>query len=116
MSYCVYVTRTNEWWDSANAPISLEEWIAYVAADPDMRLDGFAEITNPQGEVLRIEEPGICVWTKWSKHGVAKGMAWFSWSDGCVIVSHPDEEGLEKMRQIARHFHAHVIGEEGEQY
>jgi hypothetical protein len=116
MGYEVHITRAELWTDSDVVPIRLEEWLAYVEHDPEMRLDGFAEAQTTAGDWIRVDDESMSVWTKWSKHGVGGSMAWFSWFEGGVGVCHPDKEILDKMRQIAAYFHANVIGDDGEKY
>jgi hypothetical protein len=116
MGYDLHITRAVDWLDSETQPITLEEWLAYVKADPDMRLDGFAEAHFQDGNVLRVESPGLAVWTRWSQAGVDGGQAWFNHDNGTVIVKNPDEEIIEKMIAVARIFHARVVGDEGETY
>jgi hypothetical protein len=116
MGYDVHITRAEEWFESEANPISLDEWLAYVVNDSEMRHDGFAEATTSKGETLRIEADGLSVWTAYSGHGKNGNMAWFYWSDGQVQVKNPDDEILGKMRAIATQLGAHVIGDEGEHY
>lgn len=116
MGYEVHITRAEEWVESENFPISLADWKAYVNADPEMRLDGYAEATTPQGETIRIESAGIVVWISYSGHGVGGNMAWFSWFGGRVSVKGPDKEILQKMHAIAKALNARVLGDEGERY
>jgi hypothetical protein len=42
MGYELHITRKRDWSD-AGPEITLDEWLALVRSDPDMRLDGFAE-------------------------------------------------------------------------
>lgn len=115
MGYEVYITRRRDWWDDASGEaIDAGIWRSFVAGDPTMRLDGFAEATLPDGETLRIESPGLAVWTAYSGHGVNGNMAWFDHRDGNIVVKNPDEEILGHMRTIAKHLDARVQGEEGE--
>jgi hypothetical protein len=112
MGYTVHITRAHEWQESDETPITLEEWLAYVASDPEMRLDGFAEARNPKtGEIIRLESPGLSVWTAW-----AAGIAWMDHLHGQVVVKNPDTAILEKMCAIAKHLGARVQGDEGEMY
>ncbi len=46
MGYDVHITRKAEWSDDESA-ITLGEWLSVVDADPEMRLDGFAEANLP---------------------------------------------------------------------
>ena len=116
MGYDVHITRKINWSEEAGPDISLDEWVTYVKGDPEMRLDGFAEVANKKGEMLRLESPGLSVWLPYSGHGIEGGMAWFSYHQGNIVVKNPDEEILRKMWQIAQAFSAQVQGDEGETY
>jgi hypothetical protein len=39
MGYNLHVTRKDFWWDETGPVISLDEWITYVACDPDLQPD-----------------------------------------------------------------------------
>jgi hypothetical protein len=69
MGYDIHITRTDDWTESENDPITIEEWIAYIDSDPDMQLEGFAEATTSDGGKIRIESPGLAVWITYSKNG-----------------------------------------------
>lgn len=116
MGYDIYITRKEDWSDEEGAEISLDEWKQYIDADPEMRLDGFAEVELPDGGALRVEGEGIAVWTKWSQHEIDGGMAWFNFFEDHISVKNPDEEVLKKMYQIAQSLHAKVQGDDGEIY
>ncbi len=115
MGYDVHITRAADWTQSDEFPISLDEWLGYVARDPEMRLVGCAEAQIGE-DILRVESEGLSVWMAYSGHGIGGNMAWFSHGYGMVYVKNPDEEILGKMRQIARQLNANVIGDEGEYY
>jgi hypothetical protein len=115
MGYDLHITRAADWSESETIPIALEEWLAYVASDTEMRLDNVAE-AEVDGQVLRLEGAGIAVWTAFSGHGVGGNMAWFHYFDGNVDVKNPDREILGKMLQIAERLGATVQGDDGEQY
>ena len=115
MGYDVHITRKPHWWDENGPEIRLDEWIAVVRADRDMRLDGYAETRVGGGGVLRIENEGLSVWTAYSRHG-ENGMAWFSFHHGNVVVKNPDCEILQKMWSLAQGLLAKVQGDEGELY
>ena len=116
MGYDVHITRADEWAKSKINPISLEEWTAYLQSDVDMRLDGFAEATTTQGERVRYENPGLAVWTKYSKDDSNTHQAWFDFRNGKIVVKNPDDEILKKMKEIAKAFNAKIIGDDGEFY
>ena len=115
MGYDLHITRAGNWFDSKAAPISLDEWATHVAADPEMRMDGFAE-TEADGQILRIESAGLAVWVAYSGHGKDGNMAWFGYQDGRIVVKNPDDEIIGKMKRIATCFQAKVLGDEGEIY
>ena len=115
MGYDVHITRATDWTDAESAPITLDEWLAIVHADPDMRLDGFAEVSTPSG-ALRYKNDGLAVWTKYSGHDDDGNMAWFDYHRGRIVVKNPDEEIRAKMKQLATSLGAKVVGDEGEEY
>ena len=115
VGYDVHITRAADWTRSEETPIALDEWLAYVERDPEMRLDGYAEAQVEDG-VLRVEREGLSVWTAYSRDGIGGTMAWFDYCSGEVVVKNPDDEILGKMRQIAERLGAHVIGDDRESY
>ena len=116
MGYDVHITRARHWTDSRAHPISLDEWMAYVRSDKEMRLDNRAQAVATTGDTIVTESPGIAVWVPWKKDGVAGGHAWFSYGDGEIIVKDPDRAILRKMFTTAVAFNARVQGDEGETY
>jgi tetratricopeptide (TPR) repeat protein len=116
MGYDVHITRKENWWDDSGPEISLDEWIAVVTGDKDMRLDGYAEAQLGNGSALRYERDGLSVWTAYSGHGKDGNMAWFDLRRGCVIVKNPDPEILQKMWSLAQVLSAKVQGDGGEFY
>jgi hypothetical protein len=117
MGYDVHITRKDNWYDDDNASeISLKEWNDYVSNDPDFRVDNFAQVDLPAGQILRIEKEGICVWTKYSRDGEDQNHAWFIHSRGNITVKNPDQEIINKMVQVAQKLNAKVQGDEDELY
>ena len=118
MGYDVHITRKQHWADEEdNATISLAEWLAYVATDPEMRLDDHAEA--PVGDTdttFGVESEGLSVWLPYSKNGRAGNYAWFSHEDDRVTVKNPDEEILGKMLAVAHALGARVQGDDNEYY
>jgi hypothetical protein len=88
------------------------EWQSYVATDMELVITGVAEHTNPIGEVIRITSPLL---TEWNNHS-SGSTVWFSYFEGNLSVKSPDEEVLQKMRQIAKSLNAFIRGDEGERY
>jgi hypothetical protein len=62
--------------------------------------------------VVRIESPGIAVWTA-HPDGV---VAWFSFDDDQIVVKSPDEAMIARAWEIARTLGARVQGDDGEFY
>lgn len=112
MGYDLHITRREDWSEKGN-DISFEEWQAYVAGDPEMRIDGFAETQTASGEIVRIEAPGLTIWTRPSGDGHPR---WFHHQRGRIDVKNPDAELFPKMWSIAQYFGARVQGDEGECY
>jgi hypothetical protein len=119
MGYELHITRKKNWdgfGDEHGPQISLDEWIAVVRADTEMRLDGFAEVPLREGKMFRLDHPSIAVWTAWSRHGEAGDMAWFHHFDDNVAVKNPDREIRRKMWRIGERLQARVQGDDGEFY
>ena len=116
MGYDVHITRASDWTESPAHPISLDEWIGYVRADSEMRLDNRAEATTSSGEHLVADSPGLAVWAKWKDNGLDGNYAWFYYYDGEITVKNPDRDILRKMYRIALALKARVQGDEGEDY
>jgi hypothetical protein len=113
MGYELHITRGENWFDD-EPQITCEEWLAIVDADPDLRLDGFAEAELGDGSVLRAEDPTIAVWTAHPDAGMET--LWISYSQGNIVVKGPDEPTRRKMWQIAQLLNARVQGDDGEFY
>ncbi len=119
MGYDLHITRKKNWdgFEDEHGPvISLDEWIAMVRPDAEMRLDGFCEVRLPYGKVFRLDRPSLAVWTAWSHHGKAGDTAWFDLRDGNVVVKNPDREIRRKMWRLAERLQAKVQGDDGEYY
>ncbi|MCP4148723.1 MAG: hypothetical protein GY757_13330 [bacterium] len=116
MGYEIHITRAEDWLDSENSPISLEEWVAFIEKNDDFRLDGYAETTSNQGVTIRVENAGLAVWTAYSDHEEGKRMVWFNYCNGRIVVKNPDKEIIKRMYRVARYFNAAVQGDDGEIY
>lgn len=116
MGYDIHITRKASWSDKDGPTLTLEEWLDYISRDEEMRADGFAEAATPNGETIRIDNPGIVVWISYSGHGVDGNMAWFCHFEDRITVKNPDSETMRKMHKIASSLRARVQGDEGEEY
>lgn len=115
VGYDVHITRAEHWTESESSPITLLEWLRYIASDIELRLDNFAEV-GVDGATVRYDNDGLAVWTAFSGHGQNGNMAWFDYRNGEIVVKNPSEELLGKMKRIATVLHANVIGDDGEFY
>lgn len=116
MGYDVHITRRQQWFDSDKPEITIEEWLALVASDSEMRLDGSPEAMLPDGGTLRHEDPSLAVWVRYSGHMVGRNMAWLWLWRGNIVAKNPDEEIRSKMWRLAQALHARVQGDELELY
>jgi hypothetical protein len=117
MGFELHITRKEDAYDDEPAlDIALAEWLAYVAGDPEFRLDNYAQVELADGGVLRTEKVGIAVWTAYSKEGVGQNHAWFTYYKGSVDVKNPDQEIINKMLGIAQALGARVVDDEGTVY
>src|SRR5262249_39798207 len=66
--------------------------------------------------VIAYQNTGLAVWTAYSGHDPEGNMAWFDYRDGSIVVKNPDDEILAKIKQVASHFKANVVGDDGEFY
>ncbi|MBY3201975.1 hypothetical protein [Rhizobium laguerreae] len=115
MGYDLHITRKINWFD-ASPSITLDDWLEYVANDPEIQHRGFAETPTADGGVLRVEQTGMCVWKEYSPGENRENAAWLWWSGGNIVVKNPDQEIRRKMWLIAQSLEAEVHGEEGEYY
>jgi hypothetical protein len=101
MGYDVHITRAGHWTDSESRPIRREEWLAFVACDPELTLE-----TEHQHSF----DPFV-LW-----HAGGEERAWFGWWRGEIRTKYPDRDTIRKMLEIAAHFGAKVQGDDGEVY
>jgi hypothetical protein len=98
VGYDLHITRRKNWSEAGN-DITAEEWLAYVAKDPELSL--FPE-----------NGPHFALWSGKSKHADP----WLDWFNGNVYTKNPDEALIDKMLAIARSLNAQVQGDDGEIY
>jgi hypothetical protein len=112
----VHITRADEWSESENAPITLDEWSAFVGHDPELRSERAASASLPDGTSLEVELSGLAVWTEWSQHGRSEAAVYFWHSGGCITSRAIDDEVLAKLHRIAQRLGARLVGDDGEEY
>ena len=116
MGYDVHITRADHWLDASATPISLGEWRDYVASDDEVQLTGQAVAYVDGDPAIDYASDGLASWIAYTKHDPNGNQAWFDWQEGRIVVKNPDEEILDKMRQIASRLSARVVGDDGEEY
>jgi hypothetical protein len=109
MSYNLYITRADNFWEAKEFPVKESEWRAVAEADPSLQYsiddyyerrveDGQAETIHPWLYMSLPETPPL----------------WYE--DGAIVAKNPDPRFIVKMVALAAKLDAHVIGEEGEVY
>lgn len=102
MSYCLYICRGTNFRDDPAHRINADEWLHYIESDPDLRpteLPG----AMPLHSVRMPDTPD------------SPG-CWLTWFGGRIESNYPDDRTIFKMLEIAKHFGAHVRGDDGEFY
>jgi hypothetical protein len=98
VGYDLHITRRKNWSEAGN-DITAEEWLAYVAKDPELSL-------SPENG------PQFALWSGKSKHADP----WLDWFNGNIYAKNPDEVLIDKMVAIGRSLNAQVQGDDGEIY
>jgi hypothetical protein len=100
VGYEFHITRAENWVESDQRPITAEEWLALVDADPDLGID------DQNGPYFAV----------WSGPCSYPDGGWFDWSDGFISTKNPDRAILGKMLRLAAQLGAVVQGDDGEVY
>lgn len=102
------ISRTDDPRESVLNPISLEEWTAFVAADADLEMRGYARMINRfTNEERRFDWPGMAV-----LHAGKKDHE-FIYAYGQISVRKPDRTALKKLKQVAASLNAKLITDAG---
>ena len=84
MGYDVHITRKKDWAAEDGPVITAEEWLAYVATDPQLRLDPASKRYSVTLDIQsQYPDP------------------WLEWFEGDIYSKNPDEATRTKMLQIA---------------
>jgi len=100
MGWEVHMTRAADWSNGDQRPITPDEWLAVVDADPELRID-------------QANGPCFAVWSGPCSY---PNGGWFDWAHGCVSTKHPDRAILGKLLQLAARLGAVVQGDDGGVY
>jgi hypothetical protein len=116
MGYDLHITRKKNWdgFEDEHGPaISLDEWMAVVNADPDLRVEGHENSRLPDKSILR--QP-LVAWTAHSRYSADTPGPALGHHHGNVDAKNPDREFRCKMWQLAQALKAKVQGDDGEFY
>jgi len=109
----IYITRKEKWFETKHGnDIPLEEWLAFVKNDPDMRLDNFSVATLENGELFRYDNPGAAVYIHRAAGETDCHEIAFEYLSGNIKVNaQSDDNIMEKIRHIAFKLGAHIQAE-----
>ncbi|MEC2075841.1 hypothetical protein [Metabacillus fastidiosus] len=107
MSYNIHITRADDWVESEENPIKLEELIDYFSGKSDFE---YSETFSTPGPISMSIEADFFIW----KHKDIKVP--FLYKKGQIVVSRANDEVIEKMKEIATELDARVQGDDGELY
>jgi hypothetical protein len=99
MGVDLHITRAEHWTENERAQVTGDEWLRYVASDPELHLvaengEHFVRWTGPS----KYEEP------------------WLDWFQGNVYTKWPDTALYEKMLRVAAALGAKVQDDDGNDY
>jgi hypothetical protein len=110
MRNTVHITRQPDLIHQEGAnEISLEEWMAFVARDPDMRLDNYTTVTLQNGEEYRYANPGAAVILHRESGQLNAKEVTADFSGGNIVVNYYSPKLMEKIRHIAYKLNAQIF-------
>lgn len=95
----LHISRAEHWAENEGQEISADEWLSYVASDPELQL-------WPENG------PHFVHWLGASKHDEP----WLDWYQGNVSTKWPDTALFRKMLAIAASLGANVQDDDGTKY
>ena len=112
MGYDLHITRRADW-PGDGPSITPDEWMALVTADPELRVEGYANRRLPDKSVVR--EPFV-TWVAHSRYTKQDPGSALAHSHGNVDAKNPDREFRCKMWRLAQALNAKVQGDDGQFY
>lgn len=105
MGYDLHITRREHWAEDEEAgnDISLEEWRAYVDADPELRWADAAERDT-------------ALWFAREEDRERDDLPWLWWTRDEVVSKNPAFETRRKMWLVAQALSANLQGDDDERY
>jgi hypothetical protein len=101
MSYSVHILRQTP--EGQETPITLDEWNAYIDADSDLKRPE-PEHPSFRKDLALLPSDGVNP-DDWQS---------LRWVTGSILSDYPQQPMLKKMGQIARHFSAVVMSDDGD--
>jgi hypothetical protein len=95
----LHITRAHEWLDNQDQQIGADEWLAFIAADPELQL-------CPEHGPLFV---------RWLGKSALED-PWLDWSKGNIYSKWPESALYCKMLEIARALDAKVQDDDGGVY
>lgn len=99
MGYDLHITRAKFHSENDGEWITADEWLRFVAADPELKLAGY------NGDYFAL-------WSGPSSYPDP----WLDWFSGNIYSKNPDDPIVDKMVEMAKQLDAKVQGDDGEIY
>ncbi len=104
MGYELHISRAEEYYDSAERPIPLIEWLSYAENNPALGVGGW----------LGWNEDRQPIYEYTCTDGNLMSLTWF---EGAIeIKGHFDGDPYQEFGSIAEDLQAHLHGDDGERY
>ncbi|MEH0826080.1 MULTISPECIES: hypothetical protein [unclassified Micromonospora] len=101
MGYELHISRAEEYYDSEEHPIALDEWLSYAGSNPTLSEDGWLG-----------SDPPVFGYT--CTDGSVVSLAWF---EGAIdIKGHFNGDAYQEFGTIAEDLQANLQGDHGERY
>lgn len=106
MAYDLHIVRTKDWTEAAGAPITKQDVDDLIATDSELAWSttDYVDMADAAGVSTR------CYMITW------RGQPCLWWYRDQIQCSGPDEAQVDKLVQMSRVLHAHVVGDDGEIY
>jgi hypothetical protein len=109
MGYNLHIRRIQ-----GMSPIALEDWLEYIAHDPELWLIENLEITSSEGSTISLNGKGIARWN--TMNNGKEYRVSFIYRNGRISAAYLDDFQITKMKEIASKLDAVIVGDEGEEY
>jgi hypothetical protein len=101
MSYSVHIVRQKP--EGQEAPITQDEWNAFIDEDPELK--------RPEQDASNYREGLVLLPSNDVSPDEWQSLRWVT---GSILSDYPQQPMLKKMGQIARHFAAVVMSDDGD--